>query len=224
MRIVHRLQLMAYLAASGLLRALPLSIAQGLASVIARAAFAANTRRARWAMANLRLAFPEMTEEKRRDIARASYVTFAWNVIDFARAERWSDEQIMEHCEVVGVENVEEALSHGKGALLLTLHLGSWELGVQAIAIALSRFSPSVVGRPLNNPLIYERIVRTRSRAGATLIDRRKAAAQILRALRKNRPVGILNDQYSRRSRGVFVPLFGARCSTSAGIATLGPE
>ena len=31
----------------------------------------------------------------------------------------------------------------------------------------------------------------------------------------------VLNDQYSSRARGVFVPLFGVRCSTSIGVATL---
>ena len=71
------------------------------------------------------------------------------------------------------------------------------------------------------NRLLYEKVVRQRSRTGTPVIDRRHAARPILRALREGSTVLILNDQYSRRSRGVFVPLFGIRCSTSAGAATL---
>jgi KDO2-lipid IV(A) lauroyltransferase len=42
----------------------------------------------------------------------------------------------------------------------------------------------------------------------------------MLRALRQGHLVGILNDHYTRRSRGgIFVPLFGVRCLTSAGLA-----
>jgi KDO2-lipid IV(A) lauroyltransferase len=71
------------------------------------------------------------------------------------------------------------------------------------------------------NSLLYARVLRQRSRTGNLVIDRRKAARAILRALRSGCTVGILNDQYSRRTRGVFVPLFGLRCSTSAGPATI---
>ena len=43
----------------------------------------------------------------------------------------------------------------------------------------------------------------------------------MLRALRKGRAVVALNDQYARRSRGVFVPFFGVRVSTSLGPALM---
>ncbi len=73
----------------------------------------------------------------------------------------------------------------------------------------------------MRNALLYRHVGAQRTRTGGTLISRRKAAPGILRALRKGAAVGVLNDQYSRRTRGVFVPFFGVRCSTSAGIATL---
>jgi KDO2-lipid IV(A) lauroyltransferase len=43
----------------------------------------------------------------------------------------------------------------------------------------------------------------------------------MLRALRKNRVVVALNDQYKRRSKGTFVPFFGVRASTSPGPALI---
>ncbi len=53
------------------------------------------------------------------------------------------------------------------------------------------------------------------------MIDRENAALRILRALRRGRMVFVLNDQYAKRSRGIFAPFFGVRCSTAAGVATI---
>ena len=78
------------------------------------------------------------------------------------------------------------------------------------------------VGRPMRNRLLYSRLERSRTRGSSVvLVERDRAAVPMLRALKNNRLVVVLIDQYSRRARGVFVPLFGARCSTSAGVATI---
>jgi KDO2-lipid IV(A) lauroyltransferase len=64
-------------------------------------------------------------------------------------------------------------------------------------------------------------VVSGRSATGAELIDVRGGAPEMLRALRANRLVAVMIDQYARRARAVLAPLFGVRVPTSAGIATL---
>ena len=103
--------------------------------------------------------------------------------------------------------------------LLLTGHLGNFELGARAMAVL--GYPVSAVARPLRNTSVYRHIRRLREDYGVAVIDKRRAATGILRALRQGRVVFVLNDQYSRRSRAVFAPLFGLRCSTSAGLAIL---
>jgi KDO2-lipid IV(A) lauroyltransferase len=186
---------------------------------VAGAAFDYGGKRTGWALTNLRLAFPDHSASDLRRIGRASYVHFAWNLIDFTRAERWSEEQILSRVSVHGFDHLEEALKAGRGAMALSLHLGNFELGNLAMPLLGGQFA--AVGRPMGNSLLYSRVLRQRSRTGNWVIDRRNAARAILRALHSGRTVGILNDQYSRRTRGLFVPLFGLRCSTSAGPATL---
>ena len=210
-----------YSAGDAALRCLPDALMRRAAAAGARLAFDAQTKNARVALVNLQIAYPKLSEDERFALGRQSYVNLAVNALEYLRSNHWSDTEVLERCPLEGLEHVEQALSKGKGAFLLTLHIGNFELGVQAIAIGLSRYRPAVLGRPMRNQRLYERIARTRTRAGAELINKRQAAARILRALRQNRPVGVLLDQYSPRSRGVFVPLFGKRCSTSAGIATL---
>jgi Kdo2-lipid IVA lauroyltransferase/acyltransferase len=221
LQIRYVLEMIAYHVGARLVRALPQRVSYGLASRLGRWIFDRQGRHARWARANLAIAFPNLSQAERDEIGRRSFENFAWNIVDYPRSEGWTDEQILARFEVIGLEHVEKAVDKGNGVLLLTLHIGSWELGVQAIALALKRWKPAVLGRPMQNPLLYRRITNTRTRAGAQLIDRRDAAKPMLRALRDGRPIGLLLDQYSRRSRGVFVPLFGVRCSTSAGLATL---
>jgi KDO2-lipid IV(A) lauroyltransferase len=60
-----------------------------------------------------------------------------------------------------------------------------------------------------------------RTSTGAELLLHRNVAPQMLRALHKGRIVVALNDQYKRRSQGIFVPFFGVRVSTSPGPALI---
>ncbi|MEE8557732.1 MAG: lysophospholipid acyltransferase family protein [Myxococcota bacterium] len=219
MNLRHAAEYAGYRAGSATLRSLPLGFAQRLAAGAARALFDRGGKRIDWVLTNLRLAFPDLPDSELRQIGRESYVHFGWNVVDFARSELWSRDEIRAHVSFEGVHHLETALKAGRGAIALSLHLGNFELG--NLALPLVGVPVVAVGRPMANRLLYAQVVRQRSRTGTPVIDRRHAARSILRALRDGSTVGILNDQYSRRTRGVFVPLFGIRCSTSAGAATI---
>lgn len=219
MRLRHRVEYAAFVAGSWLVRALPERTALRLARQVGRLWFARGGKHVRYALANLRVALPGRDEAERRAIARRSYECLAENAIEVIRAADLDDAELLRRVTFRGLEHVHKALEDGRGVLALTLHLGNFELAIKTAPLC---GVPAVaVARPLGNPLLYDHLARNRTSTGAELIDRRRAAAGILRALRRNRVVGILNDQYSRRTRGVFAPLFGARCSTSAGLATL---
>jgi KDO2-lipid IV(A) lauroyltransferase len=215
----HALEVVLLRVVGGVVRALPLRFMQSLAARAARAAFRLGGKRTRWALLNLRIAYPDESEERLREIGAESYAHMAWNMLDWIRAERWGPAEIEARFSVSGLEYVQQALAPGQGVLSLSLHLGNFELGGRAFGVF--GIPTSVVARPMRNALLYDSIVRKRAEADIETIAHRDAVRPILRALRKGRAVFVLNDQYSRRSRGVFVPLFGALCSTSAGVATL---
>ncbi len=202
---------------SSLIRGLPLAMAQRLGAAAARRMFDRGGERVGYALFNLGIAFPEQSQEARHEIGRQSYVHFAWNLIDNARSQRWSNEEVPKHIRFDGVEHLRAALAEGRGALLLVPHMGNFELG--AMALPLLGFEVSAVARPMRNPRIWRQVSQQRTRTGGALIQQRQAAPQILRALRQGRVVVLLNDQYVRGTREVFVPFFGVRCSTAAGIA-----
>ncbi len=201
------------------LRALPLRPAQAIAAAGARRLFGLGGKRVGYVLANLRIAFPELSEHERREIGRESYVQLAWQLIDVARAANWGAQELIERVEVVGREHIDAALAKGHGVVGLTAHLGSFEFSMRiAPAIGLP---VTVIGRPLTNRLLRRDMHAQRTSTGAELLLHRNVAPQMLRALHKGRVVVALNDQYKRRSQGVFVPFFGVRVSTSPGPALI---
>ncbi len=213
------LEFAAYRAGFAALRALPAPAAYGLAGWLAERYFGFGDGRVRVALANLRVAFPELDDAERLRIGRASYRHLAWSAIDVARSAHWSAEELVSRFEVVGFEHYEAAVARGRGVLVLVPHVGSFELALMAAPLFDVRIT--AIARPLANPLVQREVQRHRTRHGSELIQHRRVVPRMLEALREGRNVVIVNDQYTRRSKGIFVPFFGVRCSTSPGPATL---
>jgi KDO2-lipid IV(A) lauroyltransferase len=107
---------------------------------------------------------------------------------------------------------------HGR-ALILTAHLGNWEL--LSVAHRLTGYRLTIVTRPLDSRGLNALASRLRAKAGVELVDKRDAVRPVLRALASGRLVGILLDQNAARHEAVFVPFFGHLASTSKSIAVL---
>ena len=198
---------------------LPFALTRRASSAAGRAVFALGGKHVRYALANLEIAFPERSESERRALGRRSYENFALVLLDLLRSGSWGRDDLLGRIDVEGQEHLREALAAGGGAFGLSLHAGNFELVGRALPLV--DIPTTVVVRPVKNPLIQRRLARQRGSMGLQLLGHTRAAPGMLRALGRGRLVVTLIDQYSRRTRGVFVPLFGRRCSTSAGVATL---
>lgn len=214
----ERLEVVGLQLLTGLARRVPLERSQRFAAAWGPRVFDLGGRRTGFALENLRVAYPDLREEERRAIGRASYVHTALDFIDWARSLEWGPEEILARVEVHGIEHAQRVLERGRGGFALSLHMGSFELSVKAAPLL--GLPVTAIGRHTGNPHVYERVVAERIRTGAEYVDRLHGARPILRALRANRLVAVLNDQYARDKR-VLAPLFGARCYTGVGIATL---
>ncbi len=106
---------------------------------------------------------------------------------------------------------LDAALARGKGVLLLTPHMGCFEVAAQAIAERFGHVKPiTVLYRPARKPWLRELVKTSRERpqlraAPATLAGVR----QMIRALRKGEMVGLLPDQVPPEGMGVWAPFFG---------------
>lgn len=107
--------------------------------------------------------------------------------------------------------NLRDAMDRGKGAIVVSGHLGNWEI-MAAAGMGIDVYPVSVY-RPLDNPLLDAWVRSLRGSEGADVVEKQGAVRGLLKALRKGRLVAILVDQDPRR-HGVFVPFFGTPAST----------
>jgi len=157
---------------------------------------------------NLRLAFPDMTDDERRALAYAVTRHFARSALDAIRIQRLRPEELLATVDVVGWDNVERALSHGRGVFFLTAHIGSWEVAALVTGLKIEA-GLSVVNRPLDNPLLEVELDRLRRLYGNHVFGKHNIIREVLARLKKGGGVGILIDQRVREDQGVEVPFFG---------------
>jgi KDO2-lipid IV(A) lauroyltransferase len=174
-------------------------------------------RHHRIVMTNLRLAFgQEKGEAELRQIAAECYRHLGKCLIEFIRLPALSEADITSRVEMRGSEHLEAALARGRGAIVLTGHLGNWEMLGARIAAAGYRLN--VIARPQRDSTLTEYIRRTREVAGMRVLHQEVAVRRSLLALRRNELVGILLDQ-NAGDEGLFVDFFGRPASTAPGAA-----
>ena len=169
---------------------------------------------------NLRLAFPDATDEERRALARAVTRHFARSALDAIRLQRLRPEELLAAVDVDGWDNVERVLSYGRGVFFLTAHIGSWEVAALVVGLKIEA-GLSVVNRPLDNPLLEAELDRLRRLYGNHVFGKHNIVREVLAQLKKRGGVGILIDQRVRENQGVEVPLFGHSAWTPGVLARL---
>lgn len=105
-----------------------------------------------------------------------------------------------------------------RGVLILTAHLGNWELLVRVGAL-LDR-PVSVVTRRLRAGWA-EAAWRALRRGGPALLPAGASAREVVAALRRGEIVGYVLDQHCAEPRAVRAPFFGRMASTSPDLARL---
>jgi Kdo2-lipid IVA lauroyltransferase/acyltransferase len=139
--------------------------------------------------------------------------------LSVARVHSFTRHNIHEFIEYEGFEHYQEAKRRGKGVLFATAHLGNWEFS--AVAHSLMTEPMHVVVRPLDNRAVDAIVEARREATGNRVIAKKDAARDILRALKKNEPVGILIDQNVGLDEGVFIDFLGVPACAGTAFARL---
>jgi KDO2-lipid IV(A) lauroyltransferase len=182
-------------------------------------AYAVLARRRRLAHRNLCVAFPELSASARRRIARQSFQHLALVLLEGCAALGRSTDAVARRITVEGLEHLRAVMVRHGRALVVTAHLGNWEL--LTLAPVLTGYPMTVVARTLDSAALGAWADRLRRTAGVEVVDKRAAVRPLLAALRRGRLVGVLMDQNATRREGVFVPFFGREASTSRAVALL---
>lgn len=212
----HRIEDVLVGGISRLLRFLPEPLALALGSALGWTAGSVLGIRRRTILENLSRAFPNRSGRWRRRVARRVMPHVAREGVTLLRLAALGPEEVRRRTVVSGLERVRSRLKEGRGVLILTGHLGNWEIGGSALAV---RDIPlDVVARRQKNPLFDERIRQSREGLGMSVVYRDEAPRRVLRSLRGGRAVALVADQNVHRG-GIFVDFFGTAASTVRGPA-----
>lgn len=169
------------------------------------------------ALTNLTAAFgPERTSAELKRTARESFIHFGEFLAEINKFPRLKEEKKSRLFLVEGEENLLEALSKEKGALLFSAHYGNWEISPYFLT---KKGKMSVVARPLDNKLLEAQLLKLRESLGTKVIYKHQATKQILQSLRENRMIALLIDQNVLKSQAVFVDFFGKKAATTPSLA-----
>jgi Kdo2-lipid IVA lauroyltransferase/acyltransferase len=196
---------------------LPRSVARLVAGAIAGTVFLALGRLRRVGERNLELALPQLSFDERQRILRGVYRHLGWQLVEFCRMPSYSAENTRDWIRTEGLEHYLAALARGKGVLVLTGHLGAWELS--SFYHSLMGYPMGIVIRRLDNRRLDEFVNGIRSLHGNRVLHKDDFARGLLTAMHEGETVGILMDTNMTPPQGGFVPFFGKLACTASGLA-----
>ncbi|HEU4710244.1 MAG TPA: lysophospholipid acyltransferase family protein [Pyrinomonadaceae bacterium] len=200
---------------------LPAPVAYAFGRSVGKLAYAAAGDLRRTGATNLRLAFPEKSEQERDELLRQCFESLGRELGLFSQFSTRSLEELRGLIEPHGLENLEAAKrDHGNRLILFTAHLGAWEL--TSFGLALFGHPFSFLVRRLDNPKLEEFVDRVRVRFGNQTLDKLSAARSMLKLLRSGeRPLGLLPDLNTLDDEAIFVDFFGVPAATTFIVAKL---
>ncbi|MFL5469307.1 MAG: lysophospholipid acyltransferase family protein, partial [Gemmatimonadaceae bacterium] len=163
-------------------------------------------------------AFPELEHDAVVDLARQSYAHLGRTFIETALLDSIGRNGLQQLVDTVeGWEEVDDVMAKGKGAVMVTGHIGNWELAGAYVA---ARGIPlDAIVRGMANPLFDAYINHTREAMGMTVVHDSDAVKRTPRSLRAGRAVAFVADQGVMGLASTFVPFFGRPAKTPRGAA-----
>ena len=168
---------------------------------------------------NLKFAFPSWEEHRIAEVSRRVFHNIGKTLTEMIHCTRMSPDDIRARCRLKGEEHFLSALEAGRGIILVSAHLGNWEIGLQYLACHLGKRVHLVV-RPLAPRRLDRWVNHARTRFGNHLISKKQAFPKMLKAARENGIVALMADLSSRK-QSVAVDYFGRRARTSPAAALL---
>lgn len=168
---------------------------------------------------NLKLAFPEWTDQQRKAVGRESVYQLGYNFAEFFFIPSVNPDWIAKNVVFHGWEHVENARAAGKGMFFLTLHLGNGDLACNTIV--LNGQSVNLITKRFKTKWFDDLWFSIRGAKGVQYIDAHAPnnAFEILKALKKNSAVVFVLDQFMGRPFGIETSFFGKKTGTAYGLA-----
>jgi KDO2-lipid IV(A) lauroyltransferase len=198
---------------------LPRGLARMLAGLLAWSVYRLHGRLRRVGERNLELALPELSREERNHILKGVFRHLGWQLVEFCRMTRYTAENTRNWMRTEGLDHYLAAKARGKGVLIVTGHLGAWELS--SFYHSLMGYPMSMVARPLDNRPLDRFVNGIRCLHGNRVLCKDDFARGLLTAMRRGETVGILMDTNMTPPQGEFVEFFSREACAATGVARI---
>lgn len=196
---------------------LPRGVARKVGAGIGWLAYAATPRLRRAGLRNLALAFPDTPAAQRETILRGMYRQLGWQLAEFCHMPGYTLQRASQFIRYEGLEHYMAAKQRGQGVLVLTGHLGAWEMS--SFYHSLAGYPMGMVIRKLDNPWVNRLVNDIRTQHGNRVLPKDDFARGLIAAMRAGETVGVLMDTNMTPPQGVFVDFFGHAACTASGVA-----
>ena len=199
-----------------LLQHLPEFIALWLASLLGNIWYYIVPIRRKVVMLNLRIAFPQKSYRELQRLCRKTLISFMYNFVEFTRIIHIDQEFIEQRVTVDGMKVLEEVQARGKGIVVVSGHLGNWE--VMGAAASRLGYPITYIVKRVKDQLLDDLINGWRRKVGVDIIYARESGKKIVPHLNAGRIVAFMIDQDAGK-RGVWIDFFNQPASTPRGAA-----
>jgi KDO2-lipid IV(A) lauroyltransferase len=217
MKLAHRLEYAALRILYFFANILPEWLVHLIADALSYLAFYVLRFRRQVTLNNIEIAFPEIGDKAKNDLAAASYRHFSRVFINFIRLSTWSKELVLKRVKITDEDVLEEFLSNKRGRIFMSGHFGDWELLFRVIAL---KTKMGVVAKMQNNPLSNRFIVGVRNKLDEEVLPTKQTMDLGIDWLKNGYALAMVGDQDARH-HGIFVPFFNKPASTYVGAAVL---
>ena len=198
-----------------LARVLPRRLGSAVFGNLGAVAYLCLRKSRRIALVNLRLIYGRAVPDKEiRRIARRAFINLGKFAYDVVSLNRVAPQGLARIIEVTGLDNLDRAFARGKGVILLSGHVGNWEL--MAAYLSRAGYPLNVLATRLKNSRLDELIVSLRRNVGIAVLERSGGLKDALRCLNRGEILGILIDQ-DTSVESVLVDFLGRPTKTAVG-------
>jgi KDO2-lipid IV(A) lauroyltransferase len=155
---------------------------------------------------NLKFVYPEWTPKRIKATSLKIFQNIGITFMEVLQIICLPKDEILCRTKIKGKKILLEAIKENKGVILISAHLGNWEIVIPYLSALGLR--TSAVGRRLRVKLLNRLIVGLRTRFGTISIDKEDGMPKMMRSVREGKILGIMIDQGTQSSMGVKINFF----------------
>ncbi|MDP2941992.1 MAG: lysophospholipid acyltransferase family protein [Candidatus Omnitrophota bacterium] len=197
---------------------LPLKAGYAIAAFLARCQFYFSRKDRKMVSDNLKAVLDTRDEAAIRKVAKEVFVNFAKYLVDFFRFSKLTKEYIAKNVKLIGRDNLDAAIKRKKGVILLTAHIGNYELG--GAAVSLLGYTFNAVALDHKNKLVNNFFIRQRQTANINVIPLGMALKRCYACLKRGEALALLGDR-DFLNHGLKMKFFGRDSLIPKGTAVL---